>query len=144
MKKLFIMLAYLVCSTFCKAQTTTLTTKLVTNADTLHIGKNDKRYFEATYDLKNPLKFKEVSSIVHKANTVTIEVTNMEPSGTMLKIFNPFKEQLVYKAELYSYKKNDFIETSTVSVYPEIFSYETWPYKIDRFRLTGFTLVKAN
>jgi hypothetical protein len=58
----------------------------------------------------------------------------------MLKIQNPFSKQLIYMAALYAYKKKIYIETSTVPVYPKISSYETWPYKIDRLRLTGFIL----
>lgn len=110
--------------------------------DTLIINRNDNRFFEAEYDLTSTLKFKEVSTILDSSKTVSIGLTFNEGSGAMLKIYNPFSDKLVYKAELYSYKKKDYLETSTVPIFSKLSSFEIWPYKIDRIRLTGFMLTK--
>ncbi len=134
LKKVFSLLACIILLSYCEAQTGP-------GIDTLQISRNDNRYFEAEYDSKNILRFKEVPGIADSSKTLSIQFTGSE-SGTMLKIFNPFSEQLMYKAELYSYKKKDYIPTSTIPVYPKLISYETWPYKIDKIRLTGFRLVK--
>jgi hypothetical protein len=144
MKKLFIILAYILLSLHGDAQSTEVPGNLAANIDTIQITRGDKRFFEAEYDLQNVLRFKEVSIILDSAKTLTIEVTFSDAMGTMLKIFNPFSAQLIYKAELYSYKKKSYLETSTVPVYPKLTSFETWPYKIDKLQLTAFKLTKTD
>jgi hypothetical protein len=141
MKNVFIAFGFTLVSLFSNAQSIPPTdSNLTPKIDTILVNRNDKRYFEAEYDSKNILKFKEVSGILDSAKTLSIELTFGDAMGTMLKIFNPFSEKLVYKAELYSYKKKDYLETSTVPVFPKISSFETWPYKIDQIRLTGFKI----
>ena len=110
--------------------------------DTLTINLKDRLFFEVEQGANNQLTFTKVDEIKNVDKTITIESVFTEGSGTMLKIFNPFKKQLVYKAELYSFKNKEFIETSTVPVYPGISSFETWPYRIERMRLTGFMLTR--
>jgi hypothetical protein len=139
-----IIIAIMICVAlfpYCKAQSTE---HAKFNLDTLLINKNDSRFFEAAYDSKNIIRLREVLNITDSSKTISIQCTFSNGSGTILKIFNPFAEQLVYKAELYSYKKKDYLETSTVPVFPKIISYETWPYKIDQIRLSGFKLVKSD
>lgn len=140
MKNTLVIFGIILFSSLCNAQSKALIDRLSTKIDTILIKKNNKLYFETEYDLENILKFKEVSTIMDSVKTISMELTFDETMGTMLKIFNPFNKKLVYKAELYSYKKKDYIETSTVPVYPKTSSYETWPNKIDQIRLTGFRL----
>ena len=104
MKKNFLILVCIVSLSYCEAQSTD---KTEPKADTLKISRNDSRFFEAEYDLKNILRFKEVPNILDSSKTLSIQLTFNDGAGTMLKIFNPFSEQLIYKAELYSYKKKD-------------------------------------
>lgn len=139
MKKVIIFFA---CSLFTITTEAQSVEKSELRVDTLIINRNDNRFFEAEYDLTSTLKFKEVSTILDSSKTVSIELTFNEGSGAMLKIYNPFSDKLVYKAELYSYKKKDYLETSTVPIFSKLSSFEIWPYKIDRIRLTGFILTK--
>ncbi len=111
-----------------------------TKTDTILLNRNDNRYFEADYDSKNKISFREVNTVLDSARTIMIELSYNNETGTMLKISNPFSKHLIYKAELYAFRKDEYIETSTVPVFPRISSYETWPYKIDRIRLTSFRL----
>jgi hypothetical protein len=140
MKKITIAIACILSLMYCQAQTNEKTDSRY--VDTLQINVKDKRFFEAERNTDNTLRFKEVREITDSSKTLTIELTYSNGAGAMLKILNPFSEQLVYKAELYSYKKKDYLETSTIPVYPKLSSFETWPYKIDQIRLTGFKLVK--
>ena len=139
MKKVIIFFA---CSLFTITTKAQSVEKSELRMDTLIINRNDNRFFEAEYDLTSTLKFKEVSTILDSSKTVSIGLTFNEGSGAMLKIYNPFSDKLVYKAELYSYKKKDYLETSTVPIFSKLSSFEIWPYKIDRIRLTGFMLTK--
>jgi hypothetical protein len=132
----------LVCTLFTISAEAQATGKSEHKMDTLIINRNDDRYFEAEYNLDSTLKFKEVSTILDSSKTISIKLTFNEGAGAMLYIHNPFSEQLVYKAELYSYKKKDYLETSTVPVFAKLSSFETWPYKIDQIQLTGFRLTK--
>lgn len=129
--------------TFTTAQSQDTTAQIIETTDTLYLSINEKLFFEAKADANHHLSFKAVKDITAKEKTITIELTFTSGSGAFLKIFNPFSEQLTYKAELYSYKKKDYVETTTVPVYPKISSFETWPYKIDKIRLTGFVLSRT-
>jgi len=115
-----------------------------TTIDTLLFTKKSSRYFEAEYDTINKLSFKEVRKMSDRSKTISIKLSFTDGAGTMLEIFNPFPRQLIYKAELYSYSKKDFVETSTIPVEAKLLSFENWPYKIDRLRLSGFMLIKAD
>jgi len=106
MKKVINIFACILSIYYCEAQSTGKTESKV---DTLLLSKNDNRFFEVENDLTNTLKFKEVSSILDSSKTISIQITFTEGAGTMLKIFNPFSKQLIYKAELYSYRKNDYM-----------------------------------
>lgn len=132
MKKLVIILA---CSLFTICTNAQIPEQSQLKLDSLIIKRNDNRFFEAEYDLTNTLKFKEVSTISDSSKTVSINLTFNSGSGTMLKIYNPFSEQLTYKAELYSYKKKDYIETSTVPVFSKISFLKRGLTKLTRFGL---------
>ncbi len=122
---------------FCFAQSAKPADRL---ADTIFINLNDNLLFEVQLDSTNNLFFKKIKSNVDDSKTISISLTYNASAGTFLKIQNPFSKALSYKAELYSYKKKDFIETSTIPVQPKLGSYETWPFKIDKIRLTRFAL----
>ena len=135
MKQLLFIFSMLLSSIFCNGQT---------NADTLYINLNDKLFFEASMDSSNHLKLKKADTNDNSANTISISLTFSQGAGAFLKIQNPFSKALVYKAELYSFKKKDYLETSTIPVSPKLSSFETWPYRIDKMRLTGFILTDAD
>ena len=115
-----------------------------TKVDTLYINMNDKLVFEVEVDSTNHLSFKKADANTSSSKTITIALTFTQGAGTFLKIQNPFSKELSYKAELYAYKKKEYLETSTVPIEPKIGSFETWPYKIDKMRLSGFTLKNAD
>ena len=137
MKTILITSLTILLCTFCNGQSTSSDE---TKQDTLFINLNDKLLFEASFDSNNNLVFKMVGAIVNDSTTVSIELTYNGAAGSMLKVKNPFSKPMHYKAELFSYKKKDYVETSTIPVYPKISAFETWPYKIDKIRLTGFVL----
>ncbi|MFN8306950.1 MAG: hypothetical protein U0T79_09265 [Ferruginibacter sp.] len=109
--------------------------------DTVQVKMGQKLLFKAEVNASKNLQFSQIADITDSTKCVTIDLIFTEGIGTMLKIYNPFTEQMVYKAELYSYKKKDFVVTSTVPVFPRISSYETWPFRIELIQLSGFKLV---
>ncbi len=109
--------------------------------DTVYIKLGQKLLFIANVNESKTLLFSEVAVATDIEKTVSMELTYTEGVGSMLKIHNPFKEQIVYTAALYAYTKKAFIETSTIPIYPGISAFETWPYKIDLIQLSGFKLV---
>ena len=115
-----------------------------TKVDTLYINMNDNLVFEAEVDSTNHLIFKKADANANNAKTITIELTFTQGAGTFLKIHNPFSKELSYKCELYAYKKKEYLETSTIPIRPTLGAFETWPYKIDKMRLTGFVLKNAD
>lgn len=140
MKQLLVITLSLLVIATSHAQDNTTPKELVATKDTLLIKRGDKLLFEASLNEAQNLVFTQVLTITDSAKTVRIELDFSDGLGAMLKIFNPFKQQLVYKAELYNYKKREFVETSTIPVYPGISSFETWPYKIEIIQLSGFKL----
>ena len=109
-------------------------------SDTIYLNLNDKLLIEAYLDSSNHISFKKVDVAMNVEKTMSIELKYGSDMGAMMVLKNPFPKKLHYKAELYSYKKKDYVETSVIPVHPNLVSYETWPYKIDKIRLTGFTL----
>lgn len=137
MKTILITSLTILLFTFCNGQSTSSDD---TKQDTLIINLNDELLFESSFDSNNNLFFKKVEAIINDSTTVSIELTYDEEAGSMLKVKNPFLKSMYYKAELYSYKKKDYVKTSTIPVYPKNSAYENWPYKINKIRLTGFVL----
>jgi hypothetical protein len=139
MKSIFFILFSTLILEPCLAQSGSIA---IVKKDTLHINLGDKLFFQVETNPENKLSFRQIESVSDSSRTVSIELTYTEGAGTMLKIFNPFAKMLIYKAELYSYKKKEFVATSTVPVYPGISSFETWPYKINLIQLSGFKLTE--
>ncbi len=93
--------------------------------------------------LPRVLHFRKVKKKGDPTTTVSIDVSFSEGMGTLLKIENPFDGDLTYKAELYSYKTKNYVETSTIPIMAKLFFRNLSAYKIDKMRLTGFLLKKA-
>ena len=115
-----------------------------TKVDTLYININDKLLFEVEVDSANHLSFKKAGTNAISSKTISIELSFNQGAGAMLKIQNPFPKELSYKCELYAYKKKEYLETSTIPIRANLGAFETWPYKIDKMRLTGFVLKNAD
>ena len=118
---------------FCQAQSKS-------KPDTIIIYLKEKLLFEARLDADSNLILTKVDTVSNKEKTISIELKYANSLGGSLVINNPFPKTLHYKAELYSYMKRDYNQTSVTPVFPNVSSYETWPYKIDKIRLSGFTL----
>lgn len=110
------------------------------STDTIYVNLGDKLSFEVKIDSAGHLSFSPGSKNPDQANTISISVKYNAATGTMLQINNPFGKQLIYTAEIYSPGKQQYMKTSTVPVFPNISSFETWPGKIEKLRLTGFML----
>jgi hypothetical protein len=118
---------------FCQAQSKS-------KPDTIIIYLSEKLLFEAKLDADSNLMLTKVDVLANKEITISIELTYGNSLGGSLVINNPFPKPLRYKAELYSYMKGAYNQTSVAPAFPNVNSYETWPYKIDKIRLSGFTL----
>ena len=137
MKKILATIFVVWSSVLCNGQANPLNPAAL---DTLYIKRSEKLFFEAAIDSGNHLSFRQVAKNTDISNTISIKLSYVGAVGAMLEIVNPFGKQLYYKAELYSPDKKDYVETSTIPVDPNLSSFETWPFKIDKIRLTGFRL----
>ena len=92
-------------------------------------------------------KLTVVKEIINKNKTIIIEfnqITNKENARIhelmMLKIINPFKENLEYKADIYLTQYHRWVYTSTIPVRAGLTSYESWPDIILTIVLYDFVL----
>lgn len=61
----------------------------------------------------------------------------------MLKIENPFRYQLIYKALIFPYPQKRWVKTVVLPVEPKLSAYETWPNIIISIALMGWTFQHA-
>jgi hypothetical protein len=76
-------------------------------------------------------------------NTIIISFTQNTKDGVhemmMLKVQNPFKQQLIYEALMYVMNGKKWVSTDVLPVEPGLFGYETWPDVITSIALTNWT-----
>jgi len=140
MKKIFTTLTLALTTILSYGQISNLPDSNVVKIDTLIIKLGDKLFFAGDLATNDNIVFRKVNQNFDPAKNVSIELSFNESFGTVLTIRNPFDKRLFYKAELYSPKKNAYIETNVYPIRPKIGSKEMWPYPIDTIRLTNFKL----
>jgi hypothetical protein len=136
MKKIFITLTFALTTMLSYGQINNLPDSSIVKIDTLIIKLGDKLFFAGDVDSNNNIVFRKVDQNFDQSKNVSIELSFSKSFGTVLTIKNPFDKKLIYKAELYSFKKNIYVETNVYPIQPKIGSKEMWPYSIDTIRLT--------
>jgi hypothetical protein len=103
----------------------------------------DKIYVTANLTDNSLKDFKITNTVSDSSKTVIIEFKYDDfgnHKATILKISNPFKHRLSYKAKIKRFSQINYVETSIEPVFPKIFSMEAWPFEIESIILTDFKL----
>lgn len=112
----------------------------------LQIYPSEKLYIEV--ELKNDSIFsmKTVKENLNPKNTIEIEflqsVKNRKSEMMILKVKNPFKKKLEYKANMFVVGNKKWINTSIMPVEPNLIGYETWTDVIISLALDNWRLTK--
>lgn len=85
----------------------------------VELEKNVIKSMKTVKENLNPKK-----TLIISFNQVVEGKTN---KGMMLKIENPFKKKLEYKALMFLMNYKKWVPTNVLPVYPKLSSYETWP-----------------
>jgi len=148
MKKLFVLIVVSFIATSTKAQDIYEVKKEDNKfiyGESIKLFAGDKIFVEITLVDHSISKFKIVKVISDSSKTITIEFKYDDfgdHKASLLKVSNPFKKSLSYKAKIKPITSSNYSETSIVPVYPKIYSTEMWPYKIESVILTEFKLDK--
>jgi TonB family protein len=124
---LFIFINFLFTGTF-KAQNSN---------DSVIIKMDTEIYCEIISTTGGKIKFKQVNKTIDSTHAIKISLYSDKKMGSVLKIKNPFNNTLSYNAFIGSNK--GYSKTSVIPILPNIYSYEMWPYSIDRILLTNFS-----
>jgi hypothetical protein len=84
-----------------------------------------------------------VDAISDSTKTITIQFVYDKfgmNNASLLKVSNPFKIQLSYKAKIRTKPGGKYSETSIMPIFPNIYGIEMWPYKIESIVLYDFEL----
>jgi hypothetical protein len=88
-------------------------------------------------------KMTAVPVVKDPAKTITISFSQDKKGNVhelmMLKIENPFRYQLIYKALIFPYQQKRWVKTDVLPVEPKLSAYETWPNIIISIALRGWT-----
>jgi glycine cleavage system H lipoate-binding protein len=99
---------------------------------------------EAELDNGKIKSVKVVKENLHPEKTITISFSQLVEKKMhdmmMMKLTNPFKQQLIYKARILLFKSNKWASTTTVPIMPGISSFETWPDIITSIALLDWSL----
>ncbi len=89
---------------------------------------------------------KAVKEIRDESKTVTIAFTQVANKNVhqqmMLKVVNPFKYALSYKAAIYLMKQKKWVKTDVYPVIAGLSGFETWPDIITSIGLNNWTFQK--
>jgi len=111
--------------------------------NTVQLYPNETVYIEVEEDNGNIKSMKAVKDISNPTKTLTIsfiQTTNKKVhEQMMLKVINPFKQKLVYKATIYLMKQNKWVVTNVYPVEAELSGFETWPDIITSIGLGQWT-----
>lgn len=87
-------------------------------------------FIEVETKKKEIVSMKTVKENVNPEKTITLALTqtvkNKKSEMMMLKITNPFKYELQYKAQMYIVGHNKWIPTNVFPVKPKLTTYEIW------------------
>jgi hypothetical protein len=111
--------------------------------NTVQLYPNETVYIEVEQENGNIKSMKAVKDISNPAKTLTISFTQTTNKKVheqmMLKVTNPFKQKLVYKATMYLMKQKKWVNTDVYPVEAELSGFETWPDIITSIGLGQWT-----
>jgi len=96
----------------------------------LQIYPGEKLFIEVELKKKEITSMKVVKENLNPENTIEIELTqntkDRKSESMMLKVVNPFKKDLEYKAMMFIVGHNQWINTNVLPVKSKLTGYETW------------------
>ena len=96
----------------------------------LQLYSGEKLFIEVEIKKKEIISMKVVKENLNPEKTIEIElsqnVKDRKNVSMMLKIVNPFKKDLEYKAMMFIVGHNQWINTNVLSVKSKLTGYETW------------------
>jgi hypothetical protein len=99
--------------------------------NTIQLYPGEKIFVEVEMKRKKIKSMKSVKENLHPEKTIAITFSQQSDGGRhmlmILKIENPFKNQLKYRARVFLQKHNKWITTDVLPVKPMIIAYEHWP-----------------
>lgn len=110
----------------------------------LQIYPGEKLFIEVEADKKEITSMKVVKENLNPEKTIEIEFTqtvkDRKSEMMMLKVVNPFKKDLEYKAMMFIVGHDKWINTNVLPVKAKLTGYETWPDVIITLVLTEWKL----
>lgn len=110
--------------------------------NSIQIYPGETLFVEVELNKKEIKSMKTVKENINPDKTITISFTQQtdgkKHTGMMLKIENPFKWKLEYKATMFLMKYNKWASTSVLPVQPKLSNFETWPDIIVTLALGGW------
>jgi len=110
----------------------------------LQIYPGEKLFIEVETDKKEITSMKVVKENLNPEKTIEIEFTqtvkDRKSEMMMLKVVNPFKKDLEYKAMMFIVGNDKWINTNVLPVKAKLTGYETWPDVIITLVLTDWKL----
>lgn len=114
--------------------------------NTVQMYPGETIYLEVEQDNDIIKSVKAVKEITDSTKTLTISFTQTTEKSVhqmmMLKVANPFKQQLVYHAKMFLMKQKKWVATDVYPVEPGLFGIETWPDIITSISLGQWALKK--
>lgn len=111
---------------------------------TLQIYPGEKIFIEFEIEKKEIVSMKVVKENLNPEKTIEVEliqtVKDRKSEMIMLKIVNPFKKDLEYKAMMFIVGHDKWINTNVLPVKSKLTSYETWTDVIITLVLTDWKL----
>lgn len=96
----------------------------------LQIYPGEKLFIEVEVNKKEITSMKVVKENLNPNKTIEIKlsqtVEDNKNKGTMLKITNPFKKDLEYKAMMFIVGHDQWVETNVFPIQAELTGYEMW------------------
>lgn len=112
---------------------------------TLQIYPGEKLYLEVEKTKKGIKSIGVVKENINPEKTIALEfsqeVIDGENRPMILKISNPFKNDLEYKAAMYVAGHSQWVPTNVLPVRGKLISYEMWPDVIISLVLSDFKLL---
>ena len=110
----------------------------------LQIYPGEKLYIEVEVKKNEIISMKVVNENLNPEKTIEIEFTqkveDRKNEWMMLRIENPFKKDLEYKAMMFIVGHDKWINTNVLPIQAKLSGYETWPDVIITLVLTEWKL----
>ncbi|MCW3107034.1 MAG: hypothetical protein JWQ09_1540 [Segetibacter sp.] len=119
------------------------TTPYVLPDNTVQLYPGETVYIEVEQGNGMIKSMKAVKDNVNPTKTLTISFTQTAKKKVhelmMLKVTNPFKQKLVYKATIFLMQQKRWVKTDVYPVEKELSGFETWPDIITSIALGQWT-----